>query len=129
MYIHTYIHVYIHTYIRDLGVTLDQELTFAPRIHRLCRDSCYQFASAPHCYLLSYLRVYRYTYPCLHYSSTRLLQLTLCWPPSWAVTVPRQCPAHCRTPLWAHPQIWPRFHGICWMCSTGSPSNRGFRTV
>src|SRR6218665_2279400 len=26
----------------DLGVTLDQELTFAPHIHRLCRDSYYQ---------------------------------------------------------------------------------------
>src|SRR6218665_3148136 len=46
-------------------------------------------APAPHCYSLSYIRVYRYTYPCLHYSSTRLLQLTSCWPPSWAVTVPR----------------------------------------
>src|SRR6218665_89523 len=28
--------------VRDLGVTLDQELTFAPHIHRLCRDSYYQ---------------------------------------------------------------------------------------
>src|SRR6218665_2758842 len=36
---------------------------------------------------------------CLHYSPTRLLQLTLCWPPSWAVTVNRQGPAHCRMPL------------------------------
>src|SRR6218665_1179386 len=27
---------------RDPGVTLDQELTFVPHIHRLCRDSCYQ---------------------------------------------------------------------------------------
>ena|SRR5688572_8181902 len=25
--------------VRDLGVTLDQELTFAPHINRLCRDS------------------------------------------------------------------------------------------
>src|SRR6218665_3412394 len=42
--------------------------------------------------------------------ATRLLQHTLiCWPPSWAVTLPRQGPAHCRTPLWAHPQIWPCF--------------------
>src|SRR6218665_3890254 len=47
----------------------------------------------------------------LHYSLTRiiLLQLTLCWPPSWEVTVIRQGPAHCRTPFWVHPQIWPRF--------------------
>ena len=28
--------------VRDLGVTLDQELTFAPHINRLCRDSYYQ---------------------------------------------------------------------------------------
>src|SRR6218665_726596 len=28
--------------VHDLGVTLDQELTFAPHIHRLCRDSYYQ---------------------------------------------------------------------------------------
>src|SRR6218665_3769127 len=28
--------------VRDLGLTLDQELTFAPHIHRLCRDSYYQ---------------------------------------------------------------------------------------
>ena len=28
--------------VRDLGVTLDQELTFAPHIHCLCRDSYYQ---------------------------------------------------------------------------------------
>src|SRR6218665_394289 len=28
--------------VRDLGVTLGQELTFAPHIHRLCRDSYYQ---------------------------------------------------------------------------------------
>src|SRR6218665_2680990 len=92
--------------VRDLGVTQDQELTFVSHIHRLCRDSYYQLRQLRTvCYSRSYLRVYRYTYPCLHYSSTRLLQLTLCWPPSWAVTVPRQGPAHCRTPLWAHPQI------------------------
>src|SRR5678815_1500850 len=28
--------------VRDLGVTLDQELTFARHINRLCRDSYYQ---------------------------------------------------------------------------------------
>src|SRR5688572_21728971 len=28
--------------VRDLGVTLDQELTFAPHINRLCRNSYYQ---------------------------------------------------------------------------------------
>src|SRR6218665_2482916 len=26
---------------------------------------------------------------CFHYSLTRLLQLTLCWPPNWVITVPR----------------------------------------
>src|SRR6218665_1285550 len=28
--------------VHDLGVTLDQELTFSPHIHRLCHDSYYQ---------------------------------------------------------------------------------------
>ena len=30
--------------VRDLGVTLDQELTFSPRINRLCRDCYYQLS-------------------------------------------------------------------------------------
>src|SRR6218665_926786 len=83
-------------------------------------------APAPHCYSLSYLRVYRYTYPCLHYSSTRLLQLTLCWPPSWAVTMPRQGPAHCHTPLWAHPQIWPRFQVYAGCAPLAPPPTEDF---
>jgi len=44
-------------------------------------------APAPHCGLHAYYRCHRYTCPCLRYSPTRLLQLTLCWAPSWAVTV------------------------------------------
>src|SRR6218665_3088609 len=83
-------------------------------------------APAPHFYSLSYLRVYRYTYPCLHYSSTRLLQLTLCWSPSWAVTVPRQGFAHCRTPLWAHPKIWPRFQVYAGCITLAPPSTEDF---
>ena len=50
-------------------------------------------ALAPHCGSLAYLRCHRYAYSCLHYSLTRLLQLTLCWPPSWALTVPGQGPS------------------------------------
>ena len=46
-----------------------------------------------------FLRFHRHTYSCLHYNPTRLLQLTLCLPPSFAVTVPRPGPALCRTPL------------------------------
>src|SRR6218665_231409 len=30
---------------------------------------------------LAHFRCHSYTYPCLNYSPTRLLQLTLCWPP------------------------------------------------
>jgi len=33
------------------------------------------------CY--AHFRCHSCTYPCLHNSPTRLLQLTLCWPPSW----------------------------------------------
>src|SRR6218665_1101596 len=35
-------HFICSSVFRDLGVALDQELTFAPHIHRLCRDSYYQ---------------------------------------------------------------------------------------
>ena len=35
-------HFVFSSVVRDLGVTLDQELTFAPHINRLCRDSYYQ---------------------------------------------------------------------------------------
>src|SRR6218665_1774893 len=59
-------------------------------------------------------------------SSTRLLQLTLCWPPSWAVTVPRQGPAHCRTPLWVHPQIWPRFQVYAGCAPLAPPPTEDF---
>src|SRR6218665_3670730 len=31
--------------VRNLGVTLDQELTLAPHTHRLCRDSHYQLSA------------------------------------------------------------------------------------
>jgi len=34
---------------------------------------------------------------------------SLCWPPSWAVTLPRLGPAFCCTPLWAQSQIWQCF--------------------
>jgi len=96
--------------VRYFRVTLDQELTFAPHIHRLCRVSYY---------LLRQLRtVVRSltsdaTATLIHAFITcnpnRLLQLTLRWPPSWVVTVPRPGPAHYRTPLCTHPQIWPCF--------------------
>src|SRR6218665_810748 len=36
-----FLHFIFSSFVRDLGVTLDQELTFAPHIHRLCRDSYY----------------------------------------------------------------------------------------
>src|SRR6218665_92141 len=49
----------------------------------------------------------RYTYPCLHYSPTGLLQLTLCWSPSWAVAVARPGLALCCMPLCMHPHIYP----------------------
>src|SRR3984885_425151 len=35
-------HLTFSSVVRDLRVTLDQELTFTPHIHRLCRDSYYQ---------------------------------------------------------------------------------------
>jgi len=48
--------------------------------------------------------------PQLHlYSPIRLLQLTLCWPPNWAVAMPRPGPALCCTPPWMHLQFWPCF--------------------
>ena len=37
-----YPHLTFSSTVRDLGVTLDQQLTFFPHIHRLCRDSYYQ---------------------------------------------------------------------------------------
>jgi len=79
-------HVLSFPVVRDLGqvgVTLDQELTLTPHIHHLCRDSNYQLRQ-----LRVAVRSLR-----LDYSSTGLLQLTLCCPPSWAVTVPRPGPA------------------------------------
>src|SRR6218665_3296668 len=42
---------------------------------------------ALYCCSLAHFRCYSYTHLCLHYSPTRLLQLTLCWPPSCAATV------------------------------------------
>src|SRR6218665_220781 len=64
----------------------------------------------------------------LHYSLTRiiLLQLTLCWPPSWEVTVIRQGPAHCRTPFWVHPQIWPRFQVYAGCAPLAPPPTEDF---
>ena len=35
-------HFVFSSVVRDLGVTVDQELTFAPHVHRLCRDSYHQ---------------------------------------------------------------------------------------
>ena len=35
-------HFAFSSVVRDLGVTLDQELTLAPHVHCLCRDSYYQ---------------------------------------------------------------------------------------
>jgi len=49
------------------------------------------------------------SFPCLHYSPTKLLQLTLCWPPSCVVTMPRLGPVICCMPLLAYPQIWSCF--------------------
>jgi len=60
------------------------------------------YASSALC-SFAHFRCHRYTYPCLYYSPTRLLKLTLCWAPSCAATVPRPDPAFGCTPLWAHP--------------------------
>ena len=94
--------------VRDLVVTLDQKLTLlriftaSVVIHTTsCTSSALWFAHLPQIPLL------HLSLP--HYSPTRLLQLTLCWPSSWAVTVPRPGPVHCHTSLWAHHQIWPCF--------------------
>src|SRR6218665_633673 len=35
-------HIAFSLTVRDLGLTLDQQLTFAPHINRLCRDFYYQ---------------------------------------------------------------------------------------
>src|SRR6218665_2622422 len=35
-------HIAFSLTVRDLGLTLDQQLTFAPHINRLCRDCYYQ---------------------------------------------------------------------------------------
>src|SRR6218665_1018744 len=77
-------------------------------------------------FLVSYPRVYCYTCPCLHYSLSKLLQFTLCWPSSWAVTVSSPGPAYCRTPLWAHPQIWPRFQVFAGCAPLALPPTEDF---
>src|SRR5678815_2103979 len=84
--------------VRDLGVTLDQELTFAPHINRLCRDSYYQ------------LRQFRTVARSLTSDSTATLihsfitvRLDYCC--SLYVGVPEPGPALCRTPLRTYPQI------------------------
>src|SRR6218665_730033 len=45
---------------------------------------------------------------------------------SWAVTVSRQGPAHCCTPLWAHPQIWPRFQVYAGCAPLAPPPTEDF---
>src|SRR6218665_2367403 len=99
----------------------------ATHIRHLCRDSFYQLRQ-----LRTVIRsltsesIATLSYPCLHYSPTRLLQLTLCWPSIWAVTVPRQGPAHCRTPLWAHSKIWPRFQVYAGCAPLAPPPTEDF---
>jgi len=53
---------------------------------------------------------------------------SLCWPSSRAITMHRWGPAFCRTPLRGASPNLAMLPAICWMCSTGSPSNREFRT-
>src|SRR6218665_175598 len=45
---------------------------------------------SPHCCSLAHFRCHSYTYSCLHYNPTRLLQLTLCWHASCVATVRRR---------------------------------------
>src|SRR6218665_2217201 len=41
-------HIAYSVTVRDLGLTLDQQLTFAPHINRLCRDCYYQLRELCH---------------------------------------------------------------------------------
>src|SRR6218665_66511 len=62
-------------------VTLELHWTkSSPSLHILTASVAIHTTSSPHCCSLAYFRCHRYTYPCLHYSLTRLLQLTICWP-------------------------------------------------
>src|SRR6218665_4178857 len=60
---------------------------------------------SPHCCSLAHFRCHSYTYSCLHYNPTRLLQLTLCWHPSCVATVPRPGLAFCCTPSGCIPEF------------------------
>src|SRR6218665_3158220 len=40
--------------------------------------------------------------------------------------MPRQGPAHCRTPLWAHPQIWPHFQVYAGCAPLAPPPTEDF---
>ena len=112
--------------VRDLGVTLDQELTFAPHIKRLCRNSYYQ------------LRQFRTVARSLTSNSTATLihsfitvRLDYCC--SLYVSLPagrlgclnrvlRSAARLCgRIPNLATSQV------ICWMCFNGSPYCSGSR--
>ena len=62
----------------DLGIMLTEESTFAPQIHSLGCDCCYQLHhAAPHCSsLVAYL--FRASLPLFHSSSTITAQLDYC---------------------------------------------------
>ena len=86
----------------DLGVTLDQELTFAPHIRSLCRDSYYQLHQR--CTVVRPL-ISDTTATLIHTFIT--LRLDYCSSLASQVAVPKWGPALCCTPLWTLPQIWP----------------------
>lgn len=56
--------------VQDLGVTLDEELTFAPHFHHFCRKIHIPLEPTPHWCSLAYSRCLRYTHPFIKHSST-----------------------------------------------------------
>ena len=65
--------------VRDLGILLDQELTFAPHLHRLTRDCLYQLRQL-RTVARSLSRICNHPCTLFRNISNRLLLVSLLWP-------------------------------------------------
>src|SRR6218665_3393583 len=102
--------------VRDLGIILDQALTFAPHLNRLSRDCFYQLRQ-----LRTVARsfTWRSSNPCalFHHNSPGLLPIPLLWLAFCLPGQPKPCSSLCGTSCRANTQIRP-----CVKLHAGGPS-------
>src|SRR6218665_1590702 len=96
--------------VRDLGVTLDHEVTFAPHLNSLSRSSHYQLRqlrTVAHSLTPTATTTLLHSFVAtrLDYGTRSCMSLSQHWPPDYTAKLPGSRSALCSPSYWSHTKI------------------------